>query len=47
MLYAVTGGLPFAVQFKMTDELITPTLSGIVASSLVSYGLSAKKHNPV
>lgn len=32
-----------AVQFKISDELIIATLSGIDASSLVLYGLSVKK----
>ena len=36
----VTGGLACAVQLKMIDELIIPTLSGTETSSLVSYGLS-------
>lgn len=35
-----TGGLACAVQLKMIDELIIPTLSGTETSSLVSYGLS-------
>lgn len=32
-----------AVQFKISDELIIATLSGIDASSLVLYGLSVKE----
>ena len=31
------------MQFKISDELIIATLSGIDASSLVLYGLSVKK----
>ena len=39
----MTGGLAFAVQVRIIDEFITPMLSGIDASSLVSYGLSAEE----
>lgn len=41
----VTGGLACAVQLKMIDELIIPTLSGTETSSLVSYGLSGGEKN--
>ena len=44
MLYAVTGGLAFALQVRIIDAFNTATLSGIDASSLVSYGVSAKEH---
>ena len=43
MLYAVTGGLAFALQVRIIDEFNTPMLSGIDASSSVSYGLSAEQ----
>ena len=43
MLYAVTGGLAFALQVRIIDVFNTPTLSGIDASSSVSYGLSAEQ----
>ncbi len=43
MLYAVTGGLAFALQVRIIDKFNTPTLSGIDASSLVSYGLSVEQ----
>ena len=43
MLYAVTCGLAFALQVRIIDEFNTPTLSGIDASSSVSYGLSVEQ----